>query len=65
MVSVVGEDGADGGAGAARADGADRAARAGGRLEVKMDEPDRGVAAGQFAVFYDGDVCLGGGMIAE
>ena len=38
-------------------------ARPGVGLEVKMDEPDRGVAAGQFAVFYDGDLCLGGGMI--
>ena len=69
VVSAVGEDGGKGG------DGVEGAARAGvrpgartgegARLEVKMDEPDRGVAAGQFAVFYDGDVCLGGGMIAE
>ncbi|TVQ37976.1 MAG: tRNA 2-thiouridine(34) synthase MnmA [Spirochaetaceae bacterium] len=35
------------------------------RLTVKLAEPDRGVAAGQFAVFYDGDYCLGGGRIAE
>lgn len=45
--------------------GAAGSARPGARLEVKMDEPDRGVAAGQFAVFYDGDMCLGGGMIEE
>ncbi len=34
-------------------------------LRVKLDEPDRGIAAGQFAVFYDGDVCLGGGVILQ
>jgi len=36
----------------------------GERLRVDMDEPDRGVAPGQFAVFYHEDVCLGGAMIA-
>jgi tRNA U34 2-thiouridine synthase MnmA/TrmU len=36
-----------------------------GRLEVKLDETDAGIAPGQFAVFYDGEYCLGGGMIAE
>ena len=35
----------------------------GGRLAVKMDCPDAGVASGQFAVFYDGEICLGGGCI--
>jgi tRNA-specific 2-thiouridylase len=34
-----------------------------GSLEVAMDPPDAGIAAGQFAVFYDGDVCLGCGVI--
>ncbi len=34
-------------------------------LDVAMDHPDRGVAPGQFAVFYDGDICLGSGMILE
>ncbi|OQX29249.1 MAG: tRNA 2-thiouridine(34) synthase MnmA [Spirochaeta sp. LUC14_002_19_P3] len=33
------------------------------RLLVSMDESDRGVASGQFAVFYDGEECLGGAMI--
>ncbi len=42
-----------------------RIAPAGGtRLNVQMSETDPGVAAGQSAVFYDGDICLGGGVIA-
>lgn len=35
----------------------------GDRLQVQLEEPVHGIASGQFAVFYDGDVCLGGGMI--
>lgn len=35
----------------------------GGRWEVKLDQKDAGIAPGQFAVFYDGNVCLGGGVI--
>jgi len=35
------------------------------RLEIEMDESDRGVAPGQFAVLYDGDVCLGGAMVED
>lgn len=34
-------------------------------IRVTLDEPDRGVAPGQFAVFYDGEVCLGSGKILE
>ncbi len=30
---------------------------------VKLDEQDQGLASGQFAVFYDGDICLGCGKI--
>jgi len=34
-------------------------------LEVSLKEKDPGIAPGQFAVFYDGDICLGGGAIKE
>ena len=33
------------------------------KVEVKIHAQDQGIAAGQFAVFYDGDLCLGGGII--
>mgnify|MGYP006269994307 FL=1 len=36
-----------------------------GQLQVSMERADRGVAAGQFAVFYRDGVCLGSGMILE
>lgn len=36
-----------------------------GRIQVTLDSPDEGIAPGQFAVFYRGDVCLGGARIAE
>ena len=37
---------------------------AGGRVEVRFDQPQRAVTPGQAAVFYDGDLVLGGGWIA-
>jgi tRNA-specific 2-thiouridylase len=32
-------------------------------VKVRLKEKDPGVAEGQFAVFYDDDICLGGGVI--
>jgi tRNA-specific 2-thiouridylase len=37
----------------------------GGRARVRFDEPERAVAPGQAAVFYDGDRVIGGGRIAS
>ena len=34
-------------------------------LKVKLIGYDSGIAPGQFAVFYDNDICLGGGVILE
>jgi tRNA-specific 2-thiouridylase len=39
--------------------------RPGGRARVRFDAPVGAVAPGQAAVFYDGDVVLGGGWIAR
>ena len=36
----------------------------GGRLEVAFDEPQRAVTPGQSVVFYAGEACLGGAVIA-
>lgn len=35
----------------------------GGGVRVRFDDPQPGIAPGQFAVFYDGDRVLGGGTI--
>lgn len=31
--------------------------------KLRLDDPERAVAAGQSVVIYDGDVCLGGGIV--
>jgi tRNA-uridine 2-sulfurtransferase len=33
-------------------------------VEVRFEQPLRGITPGQGAIFYDGDLCLGGGIIA-
>ena len=35
------------------------------RWRVYLDESQPGIASGQFAVFYDGKECMGGGVISE
>ena len=37
----------------------------GGRARVRFTSPERAVAPGQAAVFYEGDRVLGGGFIAS
>jgi tRNA-specific 2-thiouridylase len=36
-----------------------------GILRIDMDQKDLGLALGQFAVLYDGEICLGGGVICS
>jgi tRNA-specific 2-thiouridylase len=36
---------------------------AGGRVEVRFDEPQRAITPGQGAVFYSSDLVAGGGWI--
>ena len=33
--------------------------------EVQLGARDKGLAPGQFAAFYDGEVCLGSGVITD
>src|SRR3990172_11686278 len=35
-----------------------------GKVVVQISERDQGIAAGQYAVFYDGDVCLGSSVMS-
>ena len=35
----------------------------GGRVRMRFDVPQRAVTPGQSAVFYDGEVCLGGAVV--
>lgn len=32
-------------------------------IRIQFNHPQRGIAAGQYAVLYDGEICLGGGVI--
>jgi len=37
----------------------------GAEADVRLASRDKGLAEGQFAAFYDGDVCLGSGVISD
>ena len=39
--------------------------RRGASAHVRLRGRDKGLAPGQFAAFYDGEVCLGSGVIVE
>jgi tRNA-specific 2-thiouridylase len=47
-----------------QADQACQVRLSGNGVEVRFDEPQRAVTPGQSVVFYDGDACLGGAVIA-
>ncbi len=34
-------------------------------MTITFDQPQTGIAAGQFAAWYDGDECVGSGVISD